>query len=272
MEIIYRINEICEYKKTNWEGKEYTVKEVEILEQSICCCNSREHFKEIMKDMYHPKKIHFANSKRLVDGDIFITIISENCYNTAQYFIVDDYKCACCGKEFKANKRMLKKFVYPQKFSNICSEKYLIDEEEINNMTFCSEFCKTKKEKEIIDEYENFIKENNIVSDLYISKHQISENDGYIYLITKKSTGEFYVGQSKYVPMFRWVQHLKTERFKLDNIVDYQFEILEVIPNYAPELLNERESFWINKKRNENPSLCLNIMIPKEKTNPFVSD
>lgn len=265
MEIIYRLNEICEYEKTDWEGKKYTVKEPVILEQNICCCNSRDHFKEIMRDMYHPKKIHFINSKKLVEGDIFITIISENCYNTAQYFIVDDYKCACCGKDFKANKHMLKKIYYPRKFAHICEEKYLVDEEEIENMTFCSELCRAKKEKEITDEYESFIKENNIVSDLYVSKHQISKNDGYIYLITKKSTGEFYIGQTKYVPMFRWIQHLKTERFKLENILDFRYEVLEVIPNYVPELLNERESYWINKKRDENPGLCLNIIIPKQK-------
>jgi hypothetical protein len=92
--------------------------------------------------------------------------------------------------------------------------------------------------------------------------NQISKG-GYIYKISKKSTEEFYVGQTIYVPIFRWGQHLLTERFNIQNIDDYVFEILEVVKN--KKLLNERETYWINKCRDENPELSLNIIIPKEK-------
>lgn len=80
---------------------------------------------------------------------------------------------------------------------------------------------------------------------------------GYIYKITKKSTGEFYVGQTIYVPVFRWGQHLKTERFDIKNILDYQFEVIEIVPK--GENILEREKYWIQKMYLENPALSLNI-------------
>ena len=81
---------------------------------------------------------------------------------------------------------------------------------------------------------------------------------GYIYLITKKTTGEFYVGQTIYAPVFRWAQHLKTERFNIKGILDYQFEVIEIVPK--GENILEREKYWIQKKYKENPAKSLNIM------------
>ena len=134
-------------------------------------------------------------------------------------------------------------------------------------MVFCSNYCRNKKEEELINEYKEFAKNNNLLQDTFISKDTFMNGCGYIYMISKKSTKEFYVGQSKYVPIFRWGQHLRTERFSIDKINDYVFEVLEIIPNYSNETLNAREAYWINKKRNENPELSLNIIIPKEKEN-----
>lgn len=263
MEIIYRVYEIIEYEEELWNGNKRNVKDKIMLDQTICCCNSREHFKEIMRDMYSPEKVHFANSKKLVVGDIYINIISEDCYNTEQYFILQDYKCSCCGREFKTNEKSLKKFYSMYSFKSACKEKYLASEDEINNMVFCSNYCMDKKEKQIVNDFKEFAKNNDLLQENFISKESFSKyTSGYIYMISKKSTNEFYVGQSRYVPIFRWGQHLLTDRFKLENIDDYKFEVLEIVNDM--KLINEREAYWINKKRNENPSLSLNIMIPKE--------
>ena len=62
MEIIYRVYEIIDTTETDWRGN--SIKDKIMLDQTICCCNSREHFKEIMRDMYQPKK--------------FILLIQEN--------------------------------------------------------------------------------------------------------------------------------------------------------------------------------------------------
>lgn len=68
---------------------------------------------------------------------------------------------------------------------------------------------------------------------------------GYIYKISKKSTGEFYIGQTMYAPVFRWGQHLKTERFPIKNITDYKFEVIEIVPK--TENILEREKYYIQK-------------------------
>ena len=260
MEIIYRVYEII-------DDKGY--KDKIMLDQTICCCNSREHFKEIMQDMYKSKKVHFANSRKLNDGDIYINIISENCYNTEQYFIVEDYECAYCNKVFKSNKKLLLKFNDNWRLKYACSEKYQENISELENMCFCSNYCRNEKTKDLISEYQEYAKKNDLMQDHFISKESFNNyKSGYIYMITKKSTNEFYVGQTRYVPIFRWGQHLLTKRFELEHIEDYKFEVLEVVEHL--DMLNERETYWINKKRNENPELSLNIMIPKEKqTNLF---
>lgn len=81
---------------------------------------------------------------------------------------------------------------------------------------------------------------------------------GYIYKISKKSTGEFYIGQTMYAPVFRWGQHLKTDRFPIENITDYKFEVIEIVPKTKNIL--EREKYYIQKFYKENPEKSLNIM------------
>ena len=120
-----------------------------------------------------------------------------------------------------------------------------------------------KFENRHIEKAIEFRQTNDDVENIWIDKDKFSQwNCGYIYMISKKTTGEFYVGQTKYNPIFRWGQHLLTNRFKMDNIEDYVFEILEKVPSTGD--LTARETYWINKKRNENPKLSLNIQIPKE--------
>lgn len=91
---------------------------------------------------------------------------------------------------------------------------------------------------------------------LYLDMHS-NEIVGYIYKITKKSTGEFYVGQTQYAPVFRWGQHLKTKRFPIANILDYKFEVLEIVPK--GENILEREKHYIQLLYRENPKKSLNI-------------
>lgn len=257
MEIIYRVYEIID---------DNGYKDKTILDQTICLCNSREHFKEIMRELYNPKKVHFANSRKLEIGDIYINIISENCNNTEQYFIVEEYTCAYCNKNFKSNKRLLLKIRDGWRLNFACSEKYQENISEIENMCFCSNYCREEKTKDMIQKYQEYAKSNDLMQDHWINRESFNKyKSGYIYMISKKSTNEFYVGQTRYVPIFRWGQHLLTKRFELENIEDYKFEVLEIVEHL--DKLNEREAYWINKKRDENPELSLNIIIPKEKEN-----
>ena len=124
---------------------------------------------------------------------------------------------------------------------------------EFKSKRFCCSECKSKwKIKQIRtlkpDEDTHF----------YVTRDMFTEKiSGYIYKITKKSTSEFYVGQTMYATMFRWAEHMKTDRFPISDIQDYMFEVLEIVPD--GESILEREKYWIQTLYKENPSLSLNI-------------
>ena len=124
-----------------------------------------------------------------------------------------------------------------------------------SNVKFCGYRCREnfveREKKKLFDE--GYIDESFITRDSF----SCADISGYIYKISKKSTGEFYIGQTKYVPIFRWGQHLKTERFDVKNILDYQFEVIEVVPK--SENILEREKHWIQALYMENPETSLNI-------------
>ena len=86
-----------------------------------------------------------------------------------------------------------------------------------------------------------------LVDESFITREDFKRDDiaGYIYKISKKSTGEFYIGQTIYLPIFRWGQHLKTDRFDMKGIVDYQFEVIEIVP--ITENILAREKYYIQK-------------------------
>lgn len=262
IQIIYRIYEKTEELAQGWINHNI------MICQEIMQCESREHFKEIIRDMYG-KDIAFKNTSKLELGKLYCTIISENPYNVEDYFRVFKYKCDNCGKEWLQNGR---KYIntFREYFIERESPEFLkLHKEELHKKIFCCQKCRDSFEEKYINEAIEYRKNNDDVKDIWIDKDTFSSysNGGYIYMISKKSTGEFYVGQTKNLPIFRWGQHLLTNRFNIENIVDYKFEVLEVVKNL--DNLNNREAYWINEKRNENPKLSLNIQIPQEKLKLF---
>lgn len=121
-------------------------------------------------------------------------------------------------------------------------------------------FCSYKCHEHFLERERQKCLDDGLIDESFITKDSYSYNDisGYIYKITKKSTGEFYVGQTIYAPIFRWGQHLKTDRFDIKGITDYQFEVIEVVPKNVNIL--EREKYYIQKYYKENPEKSLNIM------------
>lgn len=259
MKIIYRVYEKGEGPSGFWGNYD------NILNQEVCFCNDRNHFKEIMRSMYG-ENIAFKNSKKLEPGSQYIVIISEDCYDADAYVSVMDYTCSHCGKQFKAIPRSLRKFYSTREFDRLNHALFLEREEEIKSFVFCSEYCREHKEQEIRLEFEKYNQQNDVIPDFYIDKSTFSaySHCGYIYKITKRSTGEFYVGQTKYCPIFRWGQHLTTERFNIKNIDDYIFEVLDTVQWDNHDQLLAKEAYWINHEREKDPERCLNNQIPKE--------
>lgn len=259
MNVIYRIYQITSDIESNMFNSDKV-----IIAQDTMICNNADEFKEAIR-LTFGDDIKFKHTKGMKNGDVFCSIISYNCNNAEEYIRVDDYVCANCGKNYKTNPHSLIHSYSNYYLEKICKPLYDEKVKEIENYHYCCRRCRDEHEEKLKEKFTNYAKENNYLSESWVSRLDDYEKNvsGYIYMITKKSTKEFYVGQTNAVPMFRWVQHLKTERFKVENITDYQYEVLEKV-KYKKDL-NDREAYWINKKYKENPDLCLNIQMPKVK-------
>lgn len=256
VEIVYRIYEVADEKtaKKNAE-KDFefdlysSISKSQNNELVMDCliCESREEFKKIIKDEYG-NGISFRYSRKLRPGDLYCVIIGEHCYSTEKYFNKVTFTCDCCGATVETY------YGKPIHFSDYEVRNYFYGIEDYAEKRFCSHKCKQVYESR----ERNKIRPNDD-EEFYITKDMFSEKvSGYIYKISKKSTGEFYIGQTMYAPVFRWGQHLKTERFPIENITDYQFEVIEIVPLGCNIL--EREKYWIQKFYRDNPEKSLNIM------------
>ena len=264
LEILYRIYQVAteEEKQRNLQlnldfGIFSSTSKKENIELLMDCliCESRDEFKSIIKDEYG-ENISFKYSKNLKPGDLYCIIIGENCYNSEQYFNKVQYNCDYCKATVTT---YIKK---PIDIDDYTIKYKLLNLQQYTKKRFCSHKC---KEKYIQEEQEKLKAENqDYLDESWISRSDFINRDlsGYIYKITKKSTGEFYVGQTVYLPIFRWGQHLKTDRFNINNLLDYKFEVIELVPKN--ENILEREKYWIQKCFNEAPEKALNISQTRE--------
>ena len=256
LEILYRIYEVAdeETAKKNLQNNldfglyNSTSKALNIeLLMDCVVCDSREQFKDIIREQYG-NDISFRYSKKLTAGELYCVIIGEHCYDTEKYFNKIKYICDCCGATVET---YIKK---PICYSDYEIKWTFFGIEEYSKKRFCSNYCKNKYTEKV----KKFLKPND-EQEFYVSKDMFYSKNivGYIYKISKKSTGEFYVGQTMYAPTWRWSQHLLTDRFPIDNIVDYKFEVLEVVSDTMNIL--EREKYYIQKLYKECPEKSLNI-------------
>ena len=231
-----------------------------LITQNTLVVDDYQMFKETIIELYG--KIGFRRTKKMVDGDLYCVIVTKSRDKTDfERSQVHEITCDCCGK----------KFLYSHKYrpNGLISIKH----REISNYThysYCSSKCKETHHKKL---YEEFIKTHDGLNpNEFIDRN--AYYDGCIYIITKKSTGEFYIGQTNSIPVFRWAQHLKTDRFPIANLVDYKFEVLEVVKDLT--MIFEIESRYIKEYAEKYPTLTLNksgvTKKMKEQTNLFEED
>lgn len=85
---------------------------------------------------------------------------------------------------------------------------------------------------------------------------------GYIYHIYNRCTNMHYIGQTVYMPFFRWQEHAKSG-LKGD-ITDLVFETITEVRVKSQEYLNSVEAWWIRKFIEEyGKDRVMNITIPK---------
>lgn len=257
LEVIYRIYEVAdeEYKAKNENRNLYelSVSRRKNIELTMDCkvCDSREHFKDLIREEYG-NDIAFRYSKKLKAGQLYCIIIGEHCYNTERYFSEVKFKCCNCGAEVK------QLYCKPIMMDKYTIKRELFGIEKYKEERFCSYGCMQARVEHLRNTLMNEYYENDEYENLFITKEMFERKEiqGYIYKITKKSTGEFYIGQTQYVPVFRWGQHLRTERFDIKNIEDYTFEVIYTVHKGENILKIEKE--YIQKYYKSNPDLSLN--------------
>lgn len=258
VEVIYRIYEVADKEQSEkilsqkLEFGLYSNSKVHNIEVCMDCllCDSREHFKEIIRSQYGDN-IAFRYSKKLGVGELYCVIIGEHCYNTERYFNKVEFNCDCCGARIETY------YGKPICYSDYEVRHIFYGIEDYTKKRFCSNKCKQnflEKERQRLKPDDDY--------DFFVSRDMFTDSvSGYIYKITKKSTGEFYIGQTMYAPVFRWGQHLKTDRFPISDILDYKFEVVEIVSKN--ENILDREKYWIKKCYDENPEKSLNIACTK---------
>lgn len=213
-----------------------------LITQNVLVVDNHDMFKETIADLYGI--IKFRRTKNMVDGDLYCVVVTksvnEKDFDRSQ---VHETSCEECKEVF----------IYQHRYKpkNIINVKHR-DIDSMRTYDYCSEECKEIHYDKLYKEY--IIKHDGLDPKQFIDRNHYY--DGCIYIITKKSTGEFYIGQTNSIPVFRWAQHLKTDRFPIENLVDYKFEVLEVIDDL--KIIFEVESKYIKEYSIKYPTLILN--------------
>ncbi|MCK9442008.1 MAG: GIY-YIG nuclease family protein [Methanothrix sp.] len=203
--------------------------------------SSREEAKDIVKSRSNYKNLLFRRPKNQ-DGVYAIVMDSDQFFYDRFMIEIDSY-CFWheCHKKING-----KKMFFPSR--NI---------DDNNIVHFCSYDCLKKFETSLYSEGEFQEKEEGEKGNVY----------GYIYQIYNRETNKYYVGQTKYLPFFRWQEHIKEG--EKGHITDLVFLVLsEVRREYSlnniqlQTKLNDMEAWWIQKLSDQGLN-TMNISKPK---------
>ena len=134
------------------------------------------------------------------------------------------------------------------------------DEEEMITVHFCSHQCKQS--------YLHDINPDETPKTLTRTTEASGKVFGYIYHIYNRIQNAHYIGQTKFLPFFRWQEHVKS--LKKGQLKDLEFYVIAEIAvcDNAKQLLNDTETWWINKYKDEGYN-TFNIVEPKVSKRAF---
>jgi hypothetical protein len=207
----------------------------------------REEAKQAVRDRYSGKaqnEIAFAKPKKQKSGLYAIVKESSKFFYDRFTKMIETY-CFTCHKPISG-----KASEFPRAY---------LDGETEEATYFCNYDCKRDFHQKVdpFSEGEFQVKEEGESGDIF----------GYIYLIYNKAENVYYVGQTRFMPFFRWQEHVK-DGGKGD-IKDLSFCVLtEVRRNrkqndeFNQAYLNSVEAWWI-AKYGEEGNQVFNITKPK---------
>lgn len=229
--------------KTDEELKEYTDIDVwearrgTLLDEYYLCGEdmSREEAKNKIKEKSGVSK--FAKPRK--NSGIYAIVMDSNQFFYDRFNVEIDTICFNCHKPIKGK---LKDFPYMVTDNG---ERYC----------FCSYNCKSETSSKINPYYEGEFQ----------SREGYESNGGvygYIYHIYNRKTNMHYIGQTVFMPFFRWQEHVKSGL--KGNITDLVFETITEVCVKSQEYLNNIEAWWIRKYIDEyGRNHVMNITVPK---------
>lgn len=209
--------------------------------------------KKIVKEKYignSSKNLAFAKPRKK-DG-MYALIMDSNKFFYDRFYLEIDTYCFYCHKKIKGK---------ASEFPKInMSKDYFSDldlEDTKNTAYFCSYDCKHNLNTNLRYEGEFQEKEAGNNGDIF----------GYIYLMYNRIENKYYIGQTRYMPFFRWQEHMK-DGIKGD-ITDITFSVITSVKRNKTlddtsnqKNLNNIEAWWISKYKEEGHEV-FNISNPK---------
>lgn len=212
---------------------------------------TREECKQQVKVRSRVDK--FAKPRKDKSG-IYAIVMDSDKFFYDRYTVEIDTKCFNCHNSIKGHAKDFPNFsplYYDERFDT--SEENKIEYDTESQHHFCSFVCKQETISKLRgDEGEWQVREG----------YDKTGSFGYIYHIYNRVENKHYIGQSKYMPFFRWQEHAKSQ-LKGD-ICDLVFETITKVPVKSQEYLNNIESWWIQRFIDEyGKDNVMNLTNPK---------
>lgn len=197
----------------------------------------------------------FAKARNNQDCIYAIVMESDKFYYDRYYSEIDTIcfnpKCNCKTKG-KA-----------KDFPSIYASRYDGNLDDDLKYYFCSYECRKEVENTL----------SNIEGE-WQSKEDYSKNGGvygYIYHIYNRKTNKHYVGQTLFMPFFRWQEHVKSGL--KGNICDLVFETITEVRVKSKDYLNSIEAWWIKRYINDyGRENVINITVPNITINDLMKE
>lgn len=173
---------------------------------------------------------------RKSDG-IYALIMESNQFFYDRFNVEVDTLCFNCHKPIKGKLKDFPRMVH-----------------EDESYCFCCYDCRRETDKKLYSPEGEFQEREDYKSNGGVY--------GYIYHIYNRKTNMHYVGQTIYMPFFRWQEHVKSG-LKGD-ICDLVFETITEVRVKSQEYLNSIEAWWIRKYIEDyGRERVINITVPK---------
>lgn len=226
--------ELKEYTDIDvWEARRGTM-----LDEYYLCGEAltRDEVKKIVKEKSSVDR--FAKPRK--SSGIYALIMDSNKFFYDRFNVDVDTICFNCHQKIKGKQKD-----FP----------YITYNEHGDKCYFCSYDCRIEVQNKI----------NPYSEGEFQKREDYTTNGGvygYIYHIYNRSTNMHYIGQTVYMPFFRWQEHAKSG-LKGD-ITDLVFETIAEVRIKSQDYLNSIEAWWIRKFIEEyGKDRVMNITVPK---------